>query len=136
MKDILIATTIRLEPQQLAKIRGAEINLSEWVRNKINEELLSLGEINDTLKDLNERMEYYNKLKEIAKLKDEDRNKVPPEEMGFLIETKKVLDQSPHFVEGRINLYINRFKKPYKLNKAEFFKLLSTAEAENELSKV
>lgn len=65
---------------------------------------------------------------DLIKIKQNNIKKIPQKEIDFLLESKEVIDKNPYFLEGRINSYIALFKKPYKVSKQDFFKLLGEAE--------
>ena len=127
-KTPLIRTTITVFPHQLARIRELEINLSEWVREQIDSFLSDDLRMERMIDDLRFKLEVLKGVKKQAKQKTETKKQIPEKEIVFLIETKKVIDANPLLIDGRINLYLNKFLKTYKLNRKEFMDLLFEAE--------
>lgn len=82
-----------------------------------------IQEYNIILKKLEEE-------KKIMNLKNKNIQKLSKAEIEFLKESKDIIEKNPFYIEGRIESYINTFKKPYKLTKQDFFKLLIEAEDE------
>lgn len=124
-------TTIRLEEEQLSTIKELDINLSEWVRDKLKEEVLTLKEIDRRLENnKKERENLINMKNNVIQCNTEvtDISTKTDQEKRFLLETKLLLKRDPGFLEGRINLYINQFGIINKPTKKQFLKLLEGLE--------
>jgi len=119
--------TIRLRKGQVSSIKDLNINLSEWVRDKIDEELISLQEIKVSIKNTQKKLQ---KLKEIEKniiqcnTENEELFGINDRNRRFLLETKVLLKKDPTFLEGRIQLFKNRFGITRNITKRSFLELL------------
>jgi len=59
-----------------------------------------------------------------VKEKEKNMKQMTEEELMFLKESKKIINENPVFLEGRINLYKNTFGKHYRISKEEFWDLM------------
>lgn len=124
----MITITIRITTEQFALIKDLNINLGEWVRQKLNEDFLDIKGVDKEIERKTSELEELKKKQKILLIKQEESKNISKEELEWLIETKKVIDRNPLFLEGRLRKYLNDFKKPYNLAKAEFLNLLNKAE--------
>lgn len=127
-KQPLIPQSIRITTEQFAIIKELNINLSEWVRQKLDGELLDIKSLEKEIEKKKEDLEKLENWRKTLQQKQEESENIPEEELKFLIESKKKIEEVPHFITGRMSLWQNKFKKPYRLSKAEFFALLQKAE--------
>ncbi len=112
----------------MCQIRELGINLSEWVRERIDQDLSDIPRTKKMIDDYKFKVEILEARLNSAKQKTEDKKKIPKAELKFLLDCSEAIETNPAFIQGRINLYINRFGKFYKISKKEFMDLLFEAE--------
>lgn len=128
-----IPTTIRIREDQLTTIKELNINLSEWVREKLDDEFVSLQEIRVQIKNTQKKLK---KLQENeanviqCNTENEDFLTINDKNREFLLETKVLLETKPEFLEGRIELYKRTFYITRNITKKQFFSLLKELEKE------
>lgn len=126
-EDNLIGYSIRLKPEQIAKITLLNIDFPNWVRKKFDEEFTNLEEIDRNINDLQRQIEDLNQRKALSIKKAEEKKIIPENEIKFLLETKEILSNKPEIIDGRISLYTNVFGKACRVSRAEFYELLERA---------
>ena len=101
---------------------------SEFIKEAIEEKLLNENKevLEAEIRYMEKKLEALRSKKEQIKVKKKDMNKIPSGEIPFLKETKKVLEQDPLFLKGRISLYKNKFKKNYRISEQEFLELVES----------
>ena len=119
-----IPISIRLEEEQLSTIKQLNINLSEWVRDKLKEEVLTLKEIGKRLKINEKELKMLENMKKSVLHCNTNEEKLTKSQREFLLESKSVLHLNPQFLNGRINLYMNNFGILNKPTKKQFLDLL------------
>lgn len=125
-EDNLIITTVRIKASQLteSKIRG--INISEFLRNKLEEEFITLNEIDNEinrLKNLKKKLENTPKMVENDAILDE-------KEVEFFKKSEEILQKNPNFLKGRCDLYQNTFQK--RINPQKFLEFLEKIRRKSE----
>ena len=111
MKTTTITVRIRLD--QAIEIEHRKMNVSEFLRERLDEEFGSNDFIKQKEKELTEQLK---KIKQIKKQKAKVE-KIPEKEKIFFKETKEVLKKNPGFLQGRINLYKNLFGKTISIKR-------------------
>lgn len=126
---VKIGVYIKLDEQQLSTIKAMGINFSEWVREKVDEELFDAEKLKIKIKENEAKLK---KMRQNLALFDKSvytgiytNSPCNYKEIKFLRETAILLKNSPEFLEGRINLYINQFGKTLKPTKKQFKELLN-----------
>ena len=114
--------------------KGRGVDKSEFIREAVFEKLQreNGGYLKKQEKELLESLEQNRKQQELLGKKKTDRKKIPKKELLWLLETKEMIERSPEFVDGRLNLYTNKFPKPYKTTKQDLFKLMEEAEIQSQ----
>jgi len=118
-------TSIRLEEEELSTIKSLGINFSEWVSEKIKEELMNPEMLKNKIKEMEEKLKKMRKTHQnltTSYIHVYTENKG---EIEFLKETKNVLDKHPEYLEGRINLFCNKFAKIVKPTRKQFIELMN-----------
>lgn len=123
-EEPLTPYSVRLRPDQIATIQQLNINLSDWSRRKFDEDFMSPEEIDKNIKNLQEQIERLKLRKIMANRKIEERKNISENEIDFLLETKEIIERDPEYLDGRIGLYLNKFGKPFKISRKEFYDLL------------
>ncbi len=113
----------------IQEINGTKKSMAEWVREAIEEKLTNdnKDKIDQEIKHHEEALESLRKKKESFTEKEKTFSKIPEKEISFLIETKKIIDEDFTFIQGRINLYKNKFHKGFKISEQDFIELLNKA---------
>lgn len=106
--------TVRIRLDQAVEINHRDLNLSEFLRNKLDEEFGSNDFIAAKEKELMEQLE---KIKQVKKENQVKAKITDKEEEKFFKETREILKKDPSFMQGRWNLYKNLFHKTISLNK-------------------
>lgn len=112
------------------EIEGTNKTLPDFVREAIEEKLT-----NDNKEILEQELK---KAEWIVKaLKNKKKNfvekekiiqRIPEKEISFFLDTKKVIEQNPQFIQGRINLYKNKFNKNHlRISIQEFLQMIEGA---------
>ena len=120
-------TTIRLRPDQLTSVKELKINLSEWVRDKMDEELISLKEIEFTIKNTKKKLKKLTEIKQKIIRRNTENNElfgINDQNRKFLLETKGLLEKNPEFLEGRIKLFKRRYGITQNITQRKFWALL------------
>ena len=114
---------IRISPEQYKKIKESGMKLSEFVREKLDEEFETSESIAEKETELTKQLEKIQVIKERVKNRVPKEIKNTPErEKKFLEETKKLLKDRPEWFTGRWNLYKNEFGKT--ITKEQFQELV------------
>ncbi len=134
VKEKTQTVSTRLTVEQVNFILNSKENVGDFVRNAIIDKLESesLDFVNKNIQELEEEKKLLLLKKKLIEKKHKELKEIPSKEIHFLLETKKILEQQPHFTKGRINLYIKTFQKPYKISEPEFFSLLEEAYNKNQ----
>ena len=106
--------TVRIRLDQAVEINHREMNLSEFLRSKLDEEFGSNDFIAAKEKELLDQLK---KLKQIKKESKIESKNIPDKERLFFEETRRVLERDPTFLQGRWNKYKNDFGKSIPLKK-------------------
>jgi hypothetical protein len=125
--NVRVSTEEMFELNLIAQ--NTNTSISEIVREAIKERI----ENNPIflVKKEKELKEYLEKIKEqikVNEIKTKELKKIPRKEKDFLIKSKEILEKNPQYLSGQISLYLSEFKKPYKINSIEYFKLLQEAD--------
>ena len=110
---------------------------SHWVTQqleKLDKDRLSIEDLKLKIKEseklIHNHKEELSELKQIIKKKEEkekEKYTLSEEERWWLADTKKVISNNPNYLESRIQSYINKFNKEFKLSEQEFKKLMNQA---------
>lgn len=106
--------TVRIRLDQAIEIEKREMNLSDFVRQKLDEEFGSNDFIREKEKELIEQLQKIKQLKKEAEITKDDLSIA---EKNFIYETKKLIERDPLFLEGRWRAYKNDFMKTIPLSK-------------------
>jgi len=119
-------TTItgRIRKEQLATIKELEINFSEWLRDKIDEELITPKEIHLVVKKTKKKLQKLLKIEQNVTQITHQLFKGSSKEKEHLKITREILQKRPELMDGRINLYINEFFKQKRPTRKQFVELL------------
>lgn len=111
-------------------IRNSGIERSDFIRQAIQEKLEKEDDdfINKQIRIKKEELERLETYKKLMKEKELIKSNIPKGELPWLIETKKMIQNRPEYINGRLRLYLKQFSKSYKLTKKEFLELLQEAE--------
>jgi hypothetical protein len=104
MKTII--TTVRIRLDQAVRVEEVGMNISEFVRCKLDEEFGSKDLISEKEKELKDQLK---KLKQARKESHEKKKNISPEEEEFLKEIKGLVKKNPSYIEGRWRRYKNDF---------------------------
>ncbi len=119
----LIGTSVKLESRQINLLEERGENISEYLRNLINKEefkeTLLLEKNERDLKKIEQRNKIITKLK---KLKEIELSKLQVNEISFLVDCKRKIDNSPNIINYLIKSYKKLFNK--KVNKEQFIELI------------
>lgn len=126
-EDVLVTYSLRLRPDQIATIKQLEVNFSSWAREKFDEDFMNPEEIDKSIDNLQKQIDNLKQRKVMVCKQNEERQKIPKNELGFLLETKELLEKRPEFTDGRISSYMNLFGKPFKISRTDFFEILRRA---------
>jgi len=134
IKNQTLPISTRVTLEELAAIKMSGETVADFLKNAIEEKLVmeNADFVYKKLQDLENDKKVLLLKKGLIDKKAQNFKKIPNKEIGWLIETKKILEKQPLFIDGRISLYLNIFKKPYKLSKPEFFKLIQEADVQQE----
>ena len=113
-----VVTTIRIRVDQIQKINESDMNLSEFVREKLDEEFETQESLAEKETELLSELEKIKTKKATAK-SNKENNIGNPSEEKFFKETKEILERDPGFLVGRWNKYKNDFRKTISLSKFE-----------------
>ncbi len=116
------------------ELKETKQNMNEFINESVKDKLYN----NINLDLIEKQIELYkelinnleNKKKESVE-KEKSFNEISKAEISFLLETKELLEKDPTYIQGRINLYKNKFGKHFRISINDFFKLLDKA-AESE----
>lgn len=123
-----ISTSISIDFHKWDYIKNIGINLSEWVNQRIQKELMSKqAQIEQLNKEIEERQNEIKKLtaeiQEEEQKRKEEISQLSPEELGELKATIEVLSNlGEQYFKGRYNRYRNSFKP--NVTEDEFRKIL------------
>ena len=118
-EDGLSSTSIKIRTDQFFLLKKMGINLSEWVRRKIDEELNDPEIIDSKIKQLETQKNF------LLKQKKMPENELTKLEVKFLIDSASVLERDPSFLQGRVHLYNRTFGK--KIDGIQFQRLMKEA---------
>ena len=121
---------VRISLDEIIAIKQSGMNISDFVRQSIQNELIrtSPNFLEKREKEIFEELEQIKQQKKLFELKKEESTNLTKQEIKALLESKKILETNPVFLEGRLNKFINEFGKSYKISKAEFINLMEEAE--------
>jgi len=105
--------TIRIRLDQAVEVEQRGMNLSEFVREKLDEAFGSTDFIAEKEKELKEQLKKLKNIKKEAKIEQKTSEK----EEQFFKETREILKKDPSFMQGRWNFYKNTFHKSISLDK-------------------
>lgn len=112
--------TVRIRLDQAIEVEKRGMNLSEFIRDKLDQEFGSNDFMKTKEKELKEQLQ---KLKQIKKETQATNKIANQEEEKFIAETKEILVRDPTFLEGRWRKYMNDFRKTISIMKfREMFK--------------
>ena len=114
LSNFVCNINVRVSPDQFKKIKESNINLSEFIRDKLDEEFETVESIAEKEKELQDQLEKIKIQKERINKKPKTEN-TSETEKKFLEDTKKLINNKPEFLVGRWNKYKNDFGKMIKL---------------------
>lgn len=110
MTTVGISARIRLD--QAVEVEKRNINISEFLRNKLDEEFKSGDFISVKEKELK------NELKKLKNLKKEEKSKeIPKVEKEFLLGARKRVQSSPGELQENCRVYNQKFNKKISVEK-------------------
>ena len=129
-----VTRSIKISPEQQRKVSVAGINLSEFVRNKLDEELTDDRLIENRISYHEEELKLWKERRERHEQRTRRLFDLSDSEIKFLVQSKELLDSRPEFIDGRIQLYRNRFGKHFPVSVSEFQNLMEIAARQQEQS--
>lgn len=112
MSDVV---TIRIRSDQSQKIKDRQMNLSEFVREKLDEEFETAETLEQEKKELQEKIKEIETKKEKIQKKQESVGN--EEEKEFLKFAKKNLEERPGELTENLRVYNQKFHKRISLEK-------------------
>ncbi len=100
-------TTIRIRIDQIEEIDRTGLNLSEFVRDKLDEEFDSNDFLNKKEKELMDQLANIKERK--GNFKDKTQKEYDSERNKFFKEAKKIIARDPNFLRGQWDRYKNLF---------------------------
>ena len=82
---------VRIRDDQLVIIRRLDLNFSEWVRQKLDEEFIDIESLEKKVRKKEEELSKLKEWRDIIKQKESDFKQILDDELDWLIETRKVL---------------------------------------------
>jgi len=131
-----VVRSVRISAEHQRKIAEAGTNLSDFIRQKIDEEFPEEQIIEQRIQYHERELSKWREREEKHKDKVECLGHLTDAEIDFLLETKTLLDKRPEFLEGRIKSYINKFGKTFDVSKSDFIKLMIKAEKQKSCSEL
>ena len=127
-KNYSVVRSIRISPEQQRKVAEAGINLSEFIRCKLLDELSEEYLINQKIEYHQTELIKWSQRMQRQQEKHRRLVDLSEPEIEFLVQSKALLQARPEFLEGRIKLYMNQFGKPFNISASEFHDLMNFAE--------
>jgi hypothetical protein len=109
--------SIRLYEDQIKMAKELSLNISEWARNKFDEEFSALEVIDEKIKNIQKELENLSNQKDLIK---STLNKITQKEEVFFNEAREILIKNPSYLKGQCIKYkaiFNKLIKPSELLK-------------------
>ena len=120
---------VRVELGIIVAMKQAGLSISDFVRYAIVEKLEreNLSFLQTKKKELQQELDKIEQREKLLINVKPISDALQPEELTYLLESKKLIGERPELLEGRINLYFNNFGKIKKPTRFEFNTLLERA---------
>ncbi len=106
-----VVTTIRIRVEHIQKINESEMNLSEFVRDKLDEEFENSETLAEKEKELLSELKELKNKKKIVKRKEKTLKETPVDEEKWLQGAKKRVNESPGELSENCRVYNQQFGK-------------------------
>jgi len=127
-KNFTVVRSIRISPEHQRKVAEAGINLSEFLRKKLDDEFSEEYLIEQQIGHHERQLMKWRERRQRQNEKQKLMFDLSDGEVEFLVRTRELLNEKPEFLQGRIQLYANRFAKPFSISNSDFQQLMNIAE--------